>query len=484
MKNVRTMLSVLIATAALAQVPVLNQASLNGKFHFVYGAYERSRSGTVMGSISFDGAGKYSFSARSAFSDDAPKTISGGGSYRVNSDGTGWFTNPLDPLMPPLGLRLSADLATLAGSTIDSNTTYYHDILLAVQAPTRAVTMADFAANFNGLTFLYSPGPQVVARSGFYRFAFDDKGGVSSSRWTYHQSDQNGGAIQETSSSGAYGLSPDGTGFYTSVQGRKTIALSADRNIYIGTDDATGQEIIFGVREPRSVPGDGLRGRYHWIQISAIAPGGGSLRGSDFAWSLAGTLCGFESNGLKRANGWALFTDPPTGRVIDMAAMTGPFTIRPDGSTSVEFGGPGTPTVGAYAQDGKAFPWVTVNPGVPAAYILNIAFPTPSFAPAPAQTVYLDPNGARHHSTLSPHPLGFAPGQLLTLSGQGLATTTQQATGVPLQISLRWYQRNSQRPASPAASRQRAAGHHPTPLRHRGIGKNARPADHRGRIQQ
>src|SRR5260370_42163363 len=86
------------SSAAIAQVPVLDQTTLNGKFNFVYSVYQRSSSFVAMGSITFDGQGHYTTATGSATNQ---------GSYRVNLDGTGSLTNWVDPTLPPLSLRVA-----------------------------------------------------------------------------------------------------------------------------------------------------------------------------------------------------------------------------------------------------------------------------------------------------------------------------------------------------------------------------------------
>jgi len=122
------MIAILLAGSAAAQIPQLNEASLSGRFHFVYGVYQRSQAQTTMGTLNFDGQGHYTAAAGSL-------TLQG--SYRVDSDGTGSMTNPLDPLQPPLSLRLSAASTIIGGSTLEQSVAYRHDLLLGVSAGTQ-----------------------------------------------------------------------------------------------------------------------------------------------------------------------------------------------------------------------------------------------------------------------------------------------------------------------------------------------------------
>lgn len=424
MRHQFSMIAILLAGSAAAQIPQLNEASLSGRFHFVYGVYQRSQAQTTMGTLNFDGQGHYTAAAGSL-------TLQG--SYRVDSDGTGSMTNPLDPLQPPLSLRLSAASTIIGGSTLEQSVAYRHDLLLGVSAGTQPPLIK---GAWGGITFLYSPGPPLLARAGRFRLVFDANGNANSTSWTYHQSDLDGGAPHDLTSSGTYSVDASGVGTYVSAQGKKRIAVSADGNTYIGVDDAGAPEMIFATRMSDGPPAGGLQGRYWWLQIGAVTPGAANLRGSDYSWAIGNALQGFEGRGLARANGWGQFIDGPTGRLLDLAAMLGPFTVNADSTVDLAFAGLASPGIGALSASGSVLPFTNLGPAATANYVLSIAVQAPSFQPAPAQTVFLDPNGPMQAATASAHPFPFAPGSLVVVRGAGLATSTQTATGVPLPTGL------------------------------------------------
>src|SRR6266567_2596941 len=191
-KHPLSVIALLFAANAAAQVPRLNDASLSGRYHFVYGVYQRSQAQTTMGSLNFDGQGHYTA---------VTGNLTTQGSYHVDIDGTGALTNPSDPLHPPLGLRLSANLTLIGGSTLELSVAYRHDLLLAISAGTQPPAIK---GAWGGATFLYSPGPPPLAQSGRFRLVFDANGNVNSTSWTYHQSDLDNGAPRDLTSSGTY----------------------------------------------------------------------------------------------------------------------------------------------------------------------------------------------------------------------------------------------------------------------------------------
>ena len=425
MKRRLSVIALLFAGNAAAQVPRLNDASLSGRYHFVYGVYQRSQAQTMMGTLNFDGQGHYTAVAGN---------ITAQGSYQVDLDGTGSLTNPFDPLQPPLGLRLSANSSIIGGSTLEQSVAYRHDLLLAIAAGAQPPAIK---GAWGGATFLYSPGPPLLARAGRFRLVFDTNGNVNSTSWTYHQSDLDNGAPHDLTSSGTYSVDASGIGTYTSAQGSKRIALSADGNSYLGTDGAGGPEIIFATRlSDGSANSMGPQGRYWWLQIGATAPGGANLRSSDYAWAIGNVLGGIEGRGLARASGSVQFIDPPTGRLLDMAAMLGPLAVNPDSTVDLAFGGVGSPGTGIISASNSTMLWTSLSPTATVNYVLHVAIQGPSFQPAAGQIVFLDPNGPMQAATASAHPFPLAPGTLVTVRGAGLAKDTQTATATPLPTSL------------------------------------------------
>ncbi len=414
-----------LSGAVNAQIPSLDQSSLNGKFNFVYGVYQRSNASVTVGTLSFDGHGEYS-----AVTDG----VSVRGFYRVNPDGTGSITNWTDSTLPPPSLRLGAGAAIVGASTLEQSTADQHDLMLALPAATETVNMT---GPWGGVSFLYTPGPPLLARAGRFRLVFDARGNVTSTTWTYHQSDQNGGAAQQLVSTGAYSVDATGAGTYTSAQGTKHFAISADGNTYIGTD-SNSPEMIFATRlAPGNPSSSGPRGRYWWLQLNAAAPGGsGNLRGSAFAWSLTNALQGFEGNGAAKADGWGLFIDGPSGRLLDLAVGVGAFTVNPDSTVALAFGGLSSPGLGVIGASSASLPWTNLSATVTTNFSFNIGIQGPSFQPAAGQTVFLDPNGPMQAATRSAHPFPFAPGTLVVLRGSGLASSRATASGLPLPTTL------------------------------------------------
>ena len=426
---------VVLACPVFSQVDAVNNQSILGKYQFVYAVWQRTQSGTLTGVMQFDGNGSFSLQGRWQAGAAVSQTLNVQGNYRVQSDGTGQITNPIDPLLPPLSLRLGANGGTIGGSTLEANTAYQHDLLIALQASSASRTVADLNGVWAGVHNMYASGPPPLARAGRFRFQFDGHRKVSSTDWTFHQSDQNNGAPQNTTAVGAYSVSSDGTGTFDTPFGRKRFALSADGNILIGTDDAAGQEVICAVKVTSDTT-KGPMGRFYWLQIVAAAPGGNDPRASQFAWALSNNIGEINGVGLPRATGANHFIDGPTGRLLDMSAMLGPFTIASTGLVDIGFGGLASPGIGALSQNAQYLPWTNLTAAVTGSYSFSLLVPAPSFVPGPNQPVWLDPVGATHRAGLSTSPAPFAPGTLMSVRGAGLSAASVISSSLPWPTSL------------------------------------------------
>jgi hypothetical protein len=193
---------VVLAWPAFSQVVAVNNQSISGKYQFVYAVWQRTQSGTLTGVMQFDGNGSFTVQGRWQGGANVAQAVNAQGSYRVQSDGTGQIANPIDPLLPPVSLRLGANGGTIGGSTLEATTAYQHDLLIALQASSASRTVADLNGVWAGVHNMYASGPPPFARAGRFRFQFDGQGKVSSTDWTFHQSDQNNGAAQNTTAAG------------------------------------------------------------------------------------------------------------------------------------------------------------------------------------------------------------------------------------------------------------------------------------------
>src|SRR5262245_46659151 len=98
---------VLITLSSFSLLRLLAQASLgnasvSGKYQFIYAVWKRGDAGTLTGSLQLDGKGAFTLEGRWQAGPDISRSVTAQGSYRVLADGTGQISNPLDTLMPPL----------------------------------------------------------------------------------------------------------------------------------------------------------------------------------------------------------------------------------------------------------------------------------------------------------------------------------------------------------------------------------------------
>src|SRR5205823_2502327 len=113
-------------------------------------------------------------------------------------------------------------------------------------------------------------------------------------------------------------------------------------------------------------------GRYYWEQIVAAAPGGTDPRASAFAWALTNDLGEINGVGLDRATGGQQFIDGPTGRLMDLSAMLGPFTIASTGLVDLGFGGLASAGIGALSPGAQYLAWTNLTATVTGTYSFNV----------------------------------------------------------------------------------------------------------------
>ncbi len=132
---------------ALAALPIgaqtLNNQSLNGKYYFRHlslatdGAGGLTDARSLFGTITFNGAGRFSFSGQQVSGGNAAVSQTGSGAYSVDPAGFVSIDNPLRA-----GVTVNARLGqeALVGSSTESNDNAY-DLLVAIPAPSSAAIL-------------------------------------------------------------------------------------------------------------------------------------------------------------------------------------------------------------------------------------------------------------------------------------------------------------------------------------------------------
>ena len=137
-------MKLLLRLSSLALVPLLltaqdlDNSSLSGDYYFVHLLAEITPAGTVSdatnlgGTITFDGAGAYTFAGKQGSGGDAVSAAAGVGTYAVMSNAFVTLTNPISDTLE-IDARLGVDSEVLIGSSTSALDGSY-DLFVAIKA--------------------------------------------------------------------------------------------------------------------------------------------------------------------------------------------------------------------------------------------------------------------------------------------------------------------------------------------------------------
>jgi uncharacterized protein (TIGR03437 family) len=406
-------------------------ANLTGAYLFRYVNFFNDQSGnltescTLTGTMTFNGAGKYTLSntqlADSLGTSGMGSCASlGGGTYGVQSNGIAQLDNPL--YQATLFGTFSQPVL-IASSTEDD----YFDLFIAVHAPAASSANGLLSGAFTVGTLDFPNADATSARQGYFTMNADGQGNIAA--FTVNGSLANvslGATVSQKVAASTYSLSgaTGGTvtfpGSSTSeteiVSGAKVLYVSADGNWFVG-GTAQGSDMFFGFRAPSGTSSNALlNGTYFSVGIEDALPG--SL---NFLDAFYGSI---NTNG----NG-TLITHERFDDVVDLDTYDNtfntPVTIGSDGS--FYDGNIYTYLAGA---NGQALMQIGSNQQ----FSLIIGVHAPAFAPTP--TLWLNPIGITNAANYTPITNAFTPGELVTLYGTFGGASTQVASGLPLSTKL------------------------------------------------
>jgi uncharacterized protein (TIGR03437 family) len=418
---------ILAGLLSAVQVPAqtLNNQSLSGKYYFRHlslgtdgvnpGSLTDPR--TLMGTITFDGSGHYTYIGQLLTGINAPVSQTGSGGYSLDPGGFVSLDSPLRT-----GAKINARFATEAviGSSTESTDNTY-DLFVAIPAPSGG---AVFSGSYNCMSLEFPGGATANMRSTqfplnqsspgiFQPFSvFGHAAGISLGR-----------PLTQQVTGATYTMGGDGLGSFTVgaannaqlLSGGRTLYLSASGNIVLGgSSGAGGHDIAIGVKAVSGATnatwsatfwGAGLR-----VDPSAVAGYSGAVaaRGQGkLTWSKRFKALGSGAFDFTGINAYTLGADGTGTGTVDF--------------TQVSLG-----------AAGKAFAGAAINLNDPGAYEIYFGVQTPALA---ATGVFLNPLGVINAASFAPAGNPISPGQFVTLFGTGLAKSNQTAAP-PYPLSL------------------------------------------------
>src|SRR5580704_6245862 len=390
-------------------------ASLTGNYLFRYVNFFNDESGnltescSLSGTISFDGAGKYTVSNTRLYDSGSSGTETfctslAGGTYGVQSNGIAQLDNPL---YPATLFGTFSKPVVIASSTEDD----YFDLFIAIQAPQASVTNSSLSGNFTVGTLDFLKTSASLARQGYFNLKADGQGNIAA--FVVNGSLANvklGDSISQNVAASTYSLSGTTGGTMTFpgssdneteiVSGEKVLYVSDDGNWFVG-GSASGTDMFFGFRAPSGTSSNSLlNGTYFTAGMED------SQAGAFFGLSF---LDAFYGSINTSGNGTLIWHDR-FDDVVDLDTYDYTFQTR------VTIGADGS------YYDGSTYTYLAGSNGNAVMLIgsnqqFSLIIGVRAASPAPTSTVWINPLGVTDAANYTPITNAYAPGELVSLYG-------------------------------------------------------------------
>jgi uncharacterized protein (TIGR03437 family) len=412
----------LTVSGAWGQV-LLNQ-SLNGKFFFRQVSLGSDGSGnltdprSVMGTITFDGSGHFSFTGQQVTGTAAAVAQTGFGTYLVDGAGNVVMDSPLRP-----GDRENARLgfeALIGSSTESSDNTF--DLFVAIPAPGGGAPT--LSGSYWMATMEFPGAAAANARNTLFNLTTAASGTFAAITVNGHAANLNNGALGSQQVTGAtYVMSSDGSGTVSLGAASNSVLLSGSRNVYVSADGnmviggsltAGAHDFLIGVKSMSGASNaswNANSGQNFWAAglrfdaadaapligfTGSAAPGGIS---GNVTWSKRLKLLNQGNLDFTTVNGYALAADgsgPVASALMQMA-------------------------LGA---QGDVFLLSSLDSRAPGAFEINVGMRMRAVS---GPLVFLNPQGVVNAASFAPAGNPIAPGEFIALFGTGLAKSQQTA---------------------------------------------------------
>lgn len=403
----------IIAASGLAPAQTLSNQSLSGNYFFRYVSIGAAASGAIsdprslQGSITFDGAGNYTFAGQQVTGTAAAAAASGKGTYTVAPAGFVTLTNPIRA-GDQINARLSME-ALIGSGTETTDSTF--DLLVAVPAPTSAAALA---GPYNVVTLEFPGGSAANAINTIFSLNSAGIGELSPiGVYGHTPSLVDGAPTTQTVTGATYSIPSIGAGtvsFGNSsvlLSGSKNIYLSADGNVILGGSVAAGaHDFMIGVQAVANPTLSTWNGNFWTAGLryeSSSQPNWLSHAGSLAARIPGSTTLYRRLNALGQGSSDFTAADP--------------YSVNPNGLLTVELTQAGLGANGTFV--GSA-----LDPSDPGAYEIYFGAP---MIPLSGNGVFVNPQGVLSAASFAPAGNPISPGEFIALFGTGLAAANQTA---------------------------------------------------------
>jgi uncharacterized protein (TIGR03437 family) len=409
----RFALGICCCCAAAAQT--LTSQALNGKYFFrhismatdVRGGITDPRS--ILGTLTFDGAGHYTFSGQQLKGPSVVTPLTGTGAYSVDPSGIVAMDNPQRS-----GVQINGRLGTeaLIGTSTEASDNVF-DLLVAIPAPS---TAAPLIGPYWMASLEFPQGSGIAVRDSFFSITTTALGKIGDFQLYGHAANLSNGQPGSQIISGAtYSMTNDGTGtayfgpYSLSVllSGNRTLYESADGNVLLGGSSSL-HDILIGIKAPTAGSSNASWNGNFWSVGLRFNPTAQPPDISAFSGSLAARGQGIATlaRRTKSLSGAYDFTG------VNTYSLTSGGGIQQLLSLGVGSGGATALAASLSGQD-------------PGAYEINLSVQMPSLSGPGA---FLNPQGVTSAASFFPPGAPISPGEFVALFGTGLAPSAQTAS--------------------------------------------------------
>ena len=408
-------LAMLLASSIPAQIA--NNQSLNGKYFFRQVSLGTDAGGnltdarSLLGAITFDSAGHYSFTGQLVTGAGAPGAVTGNGAYSVAPAG---FVDMDSPVRPGDKVNARYGPEAVIGSTTETTGSAF-DLFVAIPAPTAPATPATLTGSYWAASLEFPGASFANSRNTIFNLNSSGSGTFTNFAVNGHAANLSAGQPTVQQVTGAtYTMATDGTGtasFGTAstaalLSGGKTVYISKDGNILLGGTLANGShDILIGVRALSGATNATWTGRF-W---------GAGLR-RDTSGALA-----YSGSAATAGTGKLLWTRRMKWFGVGNLDFTGvhSYSLNPNGSGTEEL------AQLALGAGGAAFIGSIVNPNDAGGYEIYFGLKMPAVS---GTGLWIDPQRVENPVSFSPTGNPISPGDFIRVYGSGLPPSTTIAT--------------------------------------------------------
>jgi uncharacterized protein (TIGR03437 family) len=406
-------------TGAFAQTPTWDSTGdslLSGTYYFrdVVWAVSASNGGVISdegalyGTITFDGAGKYTISAQFldiGQSSISPETLSG--TYSIGAGGFGFLSHPL---LSGAVIRGMVSNGIFIGSGTESGS--FNDLFIAGQIPSPSPTLSTFNGTY-AMAYVNYPYSQNPAYFNDAQFTLNPNGAGSLGNVSIRgYFAGNGTTVTGQVASGVKYIASGGAIVMTFpnasqntlslVNGQEYLYFSPDGNFVFGGSPQQA-DMMIGVRTTTGGAPQLLNSSLYY---NAGAYSDATQLASAGALDLDTYYGSFNVSGGNIIQHSRIFSSVFSGTYSSVTTGTVPTTA---GATYSD------PTDNYTVGNGGN---VRIGFGIPPYLGIDIALAAPSFS---GTNVYLNPVGVVNAGSYAPFTTGLSPGELIVLTGTNIA---------------------------------------------------------------